>query len=52
MEFVPHKKAEVSESMFEYLMGEILALDYSNSADPNASIAHRMDSLGYDVGYR
>jgi len=43
---------EVSESAYEYLLGEILSLKTPKSADPNSQVIQRLDSLGYDVGYR
>jgi hypothetical protein len=44
---------EVSESVFEYLIGEILHMNYPlRSHDQNAAVIHRLDSLGFEVGYR
>jgi hypothetical protein len=44
---------EVSESAYEYLLGEILSLSYPTKAnDQNAAIIQRLDQLGYEVGYR
>lgn len=46
-------KREVSESAYEYLLGEILNLDYpTNSNDQNAAIAQRLETIGHDIGYR
>ena len=48
-----NNQREVAESSYEYLLGEILSLNYPTKAnDQNASIVQRLDSLGYDVGYR
>jgi len=33
-------------------LGEILSLKTPKSADPNSQVIQRLDSLGYDVGYR
>jgi trafficking protein particle complex subunit 6 len=44
---------EAAESAFEYLLGEILNLSYPLKAnDQNAAVIQRLDSLGYEVGYR
>ncbi len=44
---------EVSESAYEYLLGEILSMNYPAKAnDQNSHIVQRLDMLGYDVGYR
>ena len=47
---------EVSESAFEFLLAEILSQPAFSSADSsnekNDSKLHRLDLLGYDVGYR
>jgi len=44
---------EISESAYEYLLGEILALNYPvKSNDEPAAVIQRLDLLGYDVGYR
>jgi hypothetical protein len=60
----PQAIAEVSESAFEYLIGEILAMNYLQDGDEsnNASVegtseidffrSQRLDELGYQVGYR
>lgn len=46
-------KKEVAESSFEYLLGEILSLNYPMpSNDPTAEETRRLDNIGYDVGYR
>ena len=47
---------EVSESAFEFLLAEILcqpAYSSTNSATEKDDVhVHRLDILGYDVGYR
>jgi hypothetical protein len=49
----PVQQKEVSESAYEYLLGEILSLNYQTKAnDNNAALVQRLDSLGYEVGYR
>jgi hypothetical protein len=47
-------KKEVSESAFEYLLGEILAREsvLSSGADSAAATEQRLELLGYNVGYR
>lgn len=46
-------KREVSESCYEYLLGEILNLDYPTSSnDQNAAITQRLETIGHDIGYR
>jgi hypothetical protein len=51
-EFSTQQK-EVSESAYEYMLGEILALNYQvKSNDQDASRIERLDRIGYDVGYR
>lgn len=48
-----YQQREISESAFEYMLGEILAMNYPVKAnDQNAAIIQRLDQLGYDVGYR
>lgn len=46
---------EVSESAFEFLLAEILsqpAYMTDSVGDKNEVNLHRLDTLGYDVGYR
>jgi hypothetical protein len=46
---------EVSESAFEFLLAEILsqpAYMTDSVDDTNETNLHRLDTLGYDVGYR
>ena len=47
---------EVSESAFEFLLAEILSQPAYSTTDSinekNDSKLHRLDLLGYDVGYR
>jgi hypothetical protein len=46
---------EVSESAFEYLLGEILGLprkDNLSDADQKSSMLVMLDTIGYDVGYK
>lgn len=46
---------EVSESAFEFLLAEILsqpAFMTDSVGDTNETNLHRLDTLGYDVGYR
>jgi hypothetical protein len=46
---------EVSESAFEFLLAEILsqpAYMTDSADDTNETNLHRLDTLGYDVGYR
>ena len=51
--FENQAQKEVAESAYEYLIGEILSMKYvSKATDQNAYIIQRLDSLGYDVGYR
>jgi hypothetical protein len=56
-------KKEVSETVFEYLLAEILAhsaptsssniaVDASAEKGSNSSPTFKLESLGYDVGYR
>jgi hypothetical protein len=46
-------KKEVAESGFEYLLGEILSLDYPMpSNDQAAEETRRLENIGYEVGYR
>lgn len=46
-------KREVSESAFEYFLGEILTLDYPTKAnDASAATTERLEAIGYDIGYR
>ena len=37
----------ISESLFEYLLGEIMVLSETDSV-----VQQNLDKLGYDVGYR
>ncbi len=41
---------EVSESSYEYLLGEMLSLTPPN--DQSGLSNQRLDQLGYEVGYR
>ena len=52
--FESQSEKEVSESAYEFLLGEILSLQYSTVAidQQNAYVIQRLDALGYDVGYR
>jgi hypothetical protein len=64
-QFTELPQREVSESAFEYLLSEILAMQLpslstnnttnlsneSNEENSNA-ISSRLDKIGYDVGYR
>lgn len=46
-------RREVSESAFEYLLGEILNLDYPTSSNDQAfAVSRRLETIGYDIGYR
>jgi hypothetical protein len=46
-------KKEVSESSFEYLLGEILNLSYPLPTNDQAGAEiRRLENLGYDIGYR
>eukprot|EP01039_Chlorochromonas_danica_P006179 gene6179-6814_t len=46
-------KREVSESAFEYLLGEILNLEAPKHAnDTSTATTERLEAIGYDVGYR
>ena len=47
-------RREVSESVFEYLLGEIIARETvpSNSAETSTAVEQRLELLGYNVGYR
>ncbi len=48
-----YQQKEVSESAYEYMLGEILSMSYPvKASDQNAAIIQRLDQLGYDVGYR
>lgn len=48
-----HSQKEVAEASFEYLLGEVLNMSYPlKSNDQNAAIIQRLDTLGYEVGYR
>ena len=48
--------SEASESAFEFLLAEILCqpayLSTDSATDKNDVHVHRLDVLGYDVGYR
>jgi hypothetical protein len=47
------EKREVAESTFEYLLAEVLAVGVSKTeAGNNLLQAERLDSMGYNVGYR
>ena len=41
------ESAKVSESSFDYLLGELLS-----SKDPLSLVMPRLERIGYDVGYR
>jgi hypothetical protein len=46
-------RREVSETCYEYLLGEILNLDYPTSSnDQAAAITQRLETIGHDIGYR
>jgi hypothetical protein len=46
-------RKEVSESAFEYLIGEILNVKYPGAPiDNDTDLAHRLENIGHDVGYR
>lgn len=46
-------KKEVSETCYEYLLGEILNLDYPTASnDQAAAITQRLETIGHDIGYR
>jgi hypothetical protein len=47
-------RKEVSESAYEYLLGEIIARESVTtvSGDPDSQIEKRLEVLGYNVGYR
>ncbi len=46
-------KTEVSESAFEFLLAEILAMPLpSSQLDSNTVLIQRLDSMGFDVGFR
>ena len=46
-------KREVSESGFEYLLGELLNLQGPANVNDKASAqSERLEAIGYDVGYR
>jgi len=48
------QRKEVSESAFEYLLGEIMSRDVATAdGEEMASVLEkRQEQLGYDVGYR
>jgi hypothetical protein len=47
------QRREVSESIFEYLLGEMLNLDPPTGAnDQLTATAERLEAIGYDIGYR
>lgn len=46
-------RKEVAESSYEYLLGEILSLDYPvASNDAVGAETRRLENIGYEVGYR
>lgn len=46
-------KREVSESAYEYLLGEILNLESPAKVNDQAAAAtERLEGIGFDVGYR
>ncbi len=48
-------RKEISESAFEFLLAEILDLPVTPSSpqeDNNTALCQRLDSMGYDIGYR
>ncbi len=46
-------RKEVSETCYEYLLGEIVNLDHpTNSNDQAAAITQRLETIGHDIGYR
>lgn len=47
------ERTEISESAYEYLLGELLALSVPQTeCDKHALLTKRLESIGYDVGYR
>lgn len=51
---LPARK-EVAESSFEYMIAEILNMDQPIPVDDAATAANsvrRLESIGYDIGYR
>jgi hypothetical protein len=48
-----YQQKEVSESGYEYLLGEIMAVRFPvKHEDPSTSLTQRLDSMGFDIGYR
>ncbi len=49
-------KREVAECSLEYLLGEILNMDYLpkvvEGSDEVAATAKRLECIGYEIGYR
>jgi hypothetical protein len=46
-------KKEVSETAFEYLIGEMINLEFLiKSNDKDAATVHRLEMIGHNVGYR
>ena len=52
--FEASNKKEVSESAFEFLLAELYAFPPSSlgTSDETPERAGKLDSMGYDVGYR
>jgi hypothetical protein len=47
------ERREVAESTFEYLLAEVLAVGQLQTEAGNSSLqAERLESMGYNVGYR
>eukprot|EP01038_Epipyxis_sp_PR26KG_P004715 gene4715-6619_t len=48
------QQRDVSESAFEYLLGEIMSLTVpvAQTNDQSTAINQRLDQMGYEVGYR
>lgn len=53
-ETTQQQQNEISESAYEYLLGEIMSLKYParKGTDQNSYVMQKLDALGYDVGYR
>lgn len=51
-QIVSQSKKLVSESVFELLLIEILNMQYPGSDSDSTVLLQRLDTMGYDVGYR
>lgn len=55
-QFLPEgnsNRKEVNESCIDYLIGEILFLDYpTESNDQHSKNIQRLENIGHDIGYR